>query len=184
MNFDYTDKVKALQKRVSDFMDAHVYPNEGTFVRQTGLAPFRTSAFQVAVQAGIPVVPVALRGVHKRYGETVVYRGVDFLLRRGDRVARAILQDAGRELGELVIAVASRLKMLDEAFPVFPVGGVFEMGRLVLDPLRKTLRKRAPRSVIRPPEFPPEVGAALMALEAAGITLDAKILRRIAAAAR
>jgi acyl carrier protein len=36
---------------------------EGTLRHQTGLMPFRTGAFQVAVQAGIPVVPVALRGV-------------------------------------------------------------------------------------------------------------------------
>ncbi|MEO6027401.1 MAG: acyl-CoA dehydrogenase [Candidatus Binatia bacterium] len=34
MHFDYSDKVKALQKRVSDFMDEHIYPNEETFVRQ------------------------------------------------------------------------------------------------------------------------------------------------------
>jgi len=34
MHFDYSDKVKALQKRVGDFMDAHVYPNEATFLRQ------------------------------------------------------------------------------------------------------------------------------------------------------
>jgi len=34
MNFDYTDKVNALRKRVSEFMDAHVYPNEATFYRQ------------------------------------------------------------------------------------------------------------------------------------------------------
>src|SRR5512144_1379623 len=34
MHFDYSDKVKALQKRVSDFMDEHVYPNEETFLRQ------------------------------------------------------------------------------------------------------------------------------------------------------
>ena len=34
MHFDYSDKVKALQKRVGDFMDAHIYPNEETFVRQ------------------------------------------------------------------------------------------------------------------------------------------------------
>ena len=31
MNFDYSPKVKDLQKRVSDFMDAHVYPNEQRF---------------------------------------------------------------------------------------------------------------------------------------------------------
>jgi len=34
MHFDYSDKVKALQKRVSDFMTEHVYPNEATFLRQ------------------------------------------------------------------------------------------------------------------------------------------------------
>jgi acyl-CoA dehydrogenase len=34
MHFDYSDKVKALQKRVGDFMDEHIFPNEETFVRQ------------------------------------------------------------------------------------------------------------------------------------------------------
>src|ERR1700731_2254469 len=28
MNFDFSDKVKALQKRLTAFMDQHVYPNE------------------------------------------------------------------------------------------------------------------------------------------------------------
>jgi len=36
---------------------------EGTLTRFTGLMPFRAGAFQVAAQAGVPVVPVALRGV-------------------------------------------------------------------------------------------------------------------------
>jgi 1-acyl-sn-glycerol-3-phosphate acyltransferase len=39
-----------------------VFP-EGTLTRNTGLMAFRTGAFQAAAQAGIPVVPVALRGV-------------------------------------------------------------------------------------------------------------------------
>ncbi|HZM35047.1 MAG TPA: AMP-binding protein [Burkholderiales bacterium] len=39
-----------------------IFP-EGTLSRQTGLMPFRTGAFQVAAQAGVPVVPVALRGL-------------------------------------------------------------------------------------------------------------------------
>ena len=34
MNFDYSDKVKALQKRVNDFMEANVYPNEERFRRE------------------------------------------------------------------------------------------------------------------------------------------------------
>ena len=39
-----------------------VFP-EGTLLRHTGLLPFRTGAFQTAVQAQVPIVPLALRGV-------------------------------------------------------------------------------------------------------------------------
>jgi 1-acyl-sn-glycerol-3-phosphate acyltransferase len=39
-----------------------VFP-EGTMFRHVGLLPFRTGAFQSAVHAQVPVVPVALRGV-------------------------------------------------------------------------------------------------------------------------
>ena len=39
-----------------------IFP-EGTLQRRPGLMPFRGGAFQVAAQAGVPVVPVALRGV-------------------------------------------------------------------------------------------------------------------------
>jgi 1-acyl-sn-glycerol-3-phosphate acyltransferase len=38
-----------------------VFP-EGTFVREPGLLPFRLGGFKTAVEAGCPVVPVALRG--------------------------------------------------------------------------------------------------------------------------
>jgi acyl-CoA dehydrogenase len=34
MNFDYTDKVKGLQARLLDFMDAHIYPNENRFYEE------------------------------------------------------------------------------------------------------------------------------------------------------
>ncbi|HSK44563.1 MAG TPA: acyl-CoA dehydrogenase family protein, partial [Candidatus Binatia bacterium] len=34
MNFDYTDKVKSLQQRLSVFMDEHIYPNEKRFYQE------------------------------------------------------------------------------------------------------------------------------------------------------
>src|SRR5215471_15613613 len=34
MNFEHSDKVKQLQKKVQDFMDEHIYPNEQTFYEQ------------------------------------------------------------------------------------------------------------------------------------------------------
>ena len=35
---------------------------EGTFDRRAGLKPFRSGAFAVAAQAGVPVMPVAIHG--------------------------------------------------------------------------------------------------------------------------
>jgi len=34
MNFDYSEKVQYLRKQLLDFMEEHVYPNEGTYARQ------------------------------------------------------------------------------------------------------------------------------------------------------
>jgi len=34
MHFEYTPKVQELQARLLQFMDAHIYPNEGRFLRE------------------------------------------------------------------------------------------------------------------------------------------------------
>ena len=52
----------ALVQAARDGVSLIVFP-EGTLMRHSGLMPFRAGAFQVAAQAGIPVVPVSLRGV-------------------------------------------------------------------------------------------------------------------------
>jgi ATP-binding cassette subfamily F protein 3 len=41
-------------------------------------------------------IPVALKGVHKRYGETPVYQGVDFALKRGEKLALVGPNGAGK----------------------------------------------------------------------------------------
>jgi 1-acyl-sn-glycerol-3-phosphate acyltransferase len=53
-----------------------VFP-EGTFQRYPGLLPFRMGTFAVAVDAGVPVVPVAIQGTRS------LLRGDDRLLRHG-----------------------------------------------------------------------------------------------------
>jgi len=53
-----------------------IFP-EGTFRRYPGLLPFRMGTFAVAVDAGVPVVPVVIRGTRS------LLRGGDWLLRRG-----------------------------------------------------------------------------------------------------
>ena len=89
-----------------------VFP-EGTLSRQTGLMPFRTGAFQVAVQSGIAVVPAALRGVRSvlrdgrwyprrapvavTFGAPVAPDGEDWAaaVRLRDRVRADILRHCG-----------------------------------------------------------------------------------------
>jgi ATP-binding cassette subfamily F protein 3 len=62
------------------------------------LAPESRRSMRLRIPAPVRAGDVVLRleDVHKSYGETAVYRGVDFLLRRGDRVALAGPNGAGK----------------------------------------------------------------------------------------
>ena len=53
-----------------------IFP-EGTFKRAPGILPFRLGAFVVAAEAGVPVVPVTIRGTRSKL------RGDDWFPRRG-----------------------------------------------------------------------------------------------------
>jgi 1-acyl-sn-glycerol-3-phosphate acyltransferase len=86
---------------------------EGTFTRMPGLLPFRLGAFLTAVEAGVPVVPVTLRGTRMvlrgdqwfpRRGGIVVHVGEPLLadgkgfsaaVRLRDRCRQLILQQSG-----------------------------------------------------------------------------------------
>jgi 1-acyl-sn-glycerol-3-phosphate acyltransferase len=57
--------------------DSLVFFPEGTFHRYPGLLPFRMGAFAVAVEAGVPVVPLAIRGTRS------ILRGDERYVRRG-----------------------------------------------------------------------------------------------------
>jgi len=98
-----------------------VFP-EGTLLRQSGLMPFRAGAFQVAAQAGIPVVPVSLRGVRSvlrdetwyprrapiaaTFGAPIAADGEDWnaILRLRERTRAEILKHCGEPdlAGEII----------------------------------------------------------------------------------
>jgi 1-acyl-sn-glycerol-3-phosphate acyltransferase len=90
-----------------------VFP-EGTFDRAPGLLPFRLGAFQVAVSAHVPVVPVALRGARD------ALRGDQWLPRPGPievEVLAAQLPKASGFAGALALSQSVRgslLAALDE----------------------------------------------------------------------
>jgi fatty-acyl-CoA synthase len=55
------DSAAALAATIDEGDSLFIFP-EGTFVRAAGVMPFRLGAFQVALDKGVPVVPIALRG--------------------------------------------------------------------------------------------------------------------------
>jgi N-acetylglucosamine kinase-like BadF-type ATPase len=85
----------------------------------------------------------------------------------GDAVARDIVVCAGEELGSVVAAVARRIGLLHEEFPVAYVGGAFNAGETLLAPMRSAILGFAPKARIVPPAHTPVQGAALMAMRAA-----------------
>jgi 1-acyl-sn-glycerol-3-phosphate acyltransferase len=59
---------RALIERLDAGESLAIFP-EGTFRAAPELLPFRSGAFLVAAHAGVPVVPVALRGTRRLFGE-------------------------------------------------------------------------------------------------------------------
>lgn len=82
----------------------------------------------------------------------------------GSRVAREILRDAADELGRATIAVIEQLQMQSQSFRIACVGGVFESGDWILEPLKKAVAEVAPLAVVTPPLYSPVMGAARMAM--------------------
>jgi N-acetylglucosamine kinase-like BadF-type ATPase len=82
--------------------------------------------------------------------------------RQEDAAARQILIEAAHALGASATAVIRQLDMTASAFPVCPVGGVFE-SELVVETFRQRLAVVAPQATFVPPAHPPDEGAARLA---------------------
>jgi N-acetylglucosamine kinase-like BadF-type ATPase len=87
----------------------------------------------------------------------------------GDTVALEVALWAGEQLGSMVNGVVRQLNLQDETFDVVEMGGVFNAGKLVTDPLHVTVLKVAPGARFVPLKAPPVVGAALLAMEHAEV---------------
>jgi N-acetylglucosamine kinase-like BadF-type ATPase len=87
----------------------------------------------------------------------------------GDRVAQALLSNAGQELGEMAVAVIRRLSLMDVPVTVTTAGGVFRAGGLVLNPMLAALNAACPFAHYAPPRFPPIIGALFLALRIIGV---------------
>lgn len=97
----------------------------------------------------------------------------------GDAVARALFVQAGQSLAQAALAVLARLEMVEQGMPVYPTGGVFQAGPLILEPFGATLGQASPKSEIREAAFAPVIGALLMALQQAGLSIDNGVVQSI-----
>jgi glucosamine kinase len=97
----------------------------------------------------------------------------------GDAVAARILEGGAREMALMVATVADRLGFTGSAFPVTMTGGLVDHPGHYRDLIHAEIRTKVPDATILSPSFPPVLGAALLALEAAGITPTGALLERL-----
>lgn len=102
---------------------------------------------------------------------TVMAEIVSRAAAQGDKTARRILREAGKELALSAQAVLRKLNMEQEPVVVGTVGGVFRAGRAVLRTFREMVKQAAPNATIVPARVSLAVGAALIALEASDVPL-------------
>ncbi len=97
----------------------------------------------------------------------------------GDAMAQQLLWQGAQELAQMVAAVARHLGWGAAPCEVTLVGGLWRAGEPVTAPFRKALAGLLPLARIVAPELPPVLGACLLALQGAGVTIDEKVRRRL-----
>jgi len=114
-----------------------------------------------------------------------VYRLAPVLLdeaQRGDATARRIVRDQGSGLGDYALAAARRVGVEGTPFTLVLTGGVLrEPSSLLMEAIIARVRTTSPRARPVQSRFEPAVGALLLALEAAGITIDEPLLETLTA---
>lgn len=98
----------------------------------------------------------------------------------GDQVARDLIHWAGSELGEMANAVIRQLEFENLAFDVVMTGSMFEGGGLLIEPMRKTIHQLAPKANLVRLTAPPVLGAVMLGMEAANLTITPSIRKTMA----
>jgi N-acetylglucosamine kinase-like BadF-type ATPase len=84
----------------------------------------------------------------------------------GDAVASQLINWAGCELGEMANAVIRQLEFENLAFDVVMAGSMFEGGPLLIEPMRETIHKVAPKARLVRLQVPPVIGGVILGMEA------------------
>jgi N-acetylglucosamine kinase-like BadF-type ATPase len=87
----------------------------------------------------------------------------------GDPVAREIIRWAGSELGQSAVAVIRQLNIEQCEFEVVLVGSLYEIGAMLIEPMRAVIVATAPKAQLVRLSVPPVVGGVLLGMENFGI---------------
>lgn len=82
---------------------------------------------------------------------------------RGDRVARSILESAGRDLAAIATTVIARAGLRTRGFDLVLVGSIFRNTSFILPVVKRAVRRFARSARFVSPTVRPAVGAALLA---------------------
>jgi N-acetylglucosamine kinase-like BadF-type ATPase len=88
---------------------------------------------------------------------------------KGDPVAQSIIHWAGSELGHTALAVIRQLGIERLEFEVILVGSIYQMGEMIIAPIREVINSEAPKARLIQLTAPPVVGGILLAMEQVGI---------------
>jgi N-acetylglucosamine kinase-like BadF-type ATPase len=87
----------------------------------------------------------------------------------GDPVAQSILKWAGEELGLTALAVIRQLEITSLEFEVVLVGSIYEMGEMIISPMRQVITSEASLARLVRLSAPPVVGGVLLAMDLFGL---------------
>ena len=86
-----------------------------------------------------------------------------------DPVALSIIYWAGSELGHTAVAVIRQLGLQQKDFEVVLVGSLYDMGEMLIAPMREVIVQEAPYAHLVRLSAPPVVGGVLLAMQHQGI---------------
>ncbi|MBA3643023.1 MAG: hypothetical protein H0W59_03010 [Chloroflexia bacterium] len=101
--------------------------------------------------------------------------------RQEDQVALSILARAGSDLAVSALAVIHRLHQPGDPVGVYPTGGVFTAGNLILQTFRETIQAGWSTAAVHTPAFPPTVGGLILAAQQQNLEMDDAWLDRVRA---
>ncbi len=91
-----------------------------------------------------------------------------------------VFSEAASMLADQMAMVAKHLEWENNIVEWSPIGGVFRSGNVIMEPLTRRLKEVSSLDfVMTPPEFPPVVGAALLACKLSGAKISQQIFRRL-----